>query len=315
MQVIKEFLKGTKYESYEISLASADASFRRYFRLTKDDESLIVMDSSKELDSLKPFIEVTKKLLNAKVKAPHIYMQNLNKGFLVLEDFGSTDLLDVLNESNYEELYKIAIDEIIKMQSADTTHLPLYDDAFLKFEMSLMQEWFLDKFLNIKLNSTQEKMIKDSLHFISSEVLKQPQGFFVHRDFHSRNIMYIDEKTLGTIDYQDAMNGAITYDLVSLLKDLYVYFEPSKIKELALYFRDKKGLEISDEEFIRWFDFMGLQRHIKVLGIFARLYKRDGKDGYLKDLPLTLKYVLDTSKKYDETKELYLFFSKLTFKG
>lgn len=311
MQLIKEFLKGTKYEPYEIELASADASFRRYFRIKNANESLVVMDSSKELESLKPFVAVTKKLLDAKVNAPVIHLQDLDKGFLVLEDFGSTDLLDVLDESSYEKYYKIAIDEILKMQEADTSDLPLYDDAFLKFEMDLMEEWFLSKYMNLDLEAEDKKMIEDSLHLISSEVLKQPQDFFVHRDFHSRNIMSVNETALGIIDYQDAMNGAVTYDLVSLLKDLYIYFEPSKMEELALYFRDKKGLDVSDEEFIKWFDFMGLQRHIKVLGIFARLYLRDGKSGYLKDLPLTLKYVLDTSKKYDETKELNEFLSKL----
>ena len=312
MQLIKEFLKGTKYEPYEIELASADASFRRYFRIKNGTESLVVMDSSKELESLKPFVAVTKKLLDAKVNAPTIYMQDLDKGFLVLEDFGSTDLLDVLDESNYEKYYKIAIDEILKMQEADTSDLPLYDDAFLKFEMNLMEEWFLSKYMNLELQAEDKKMIEYSLHLISSEVLKQPQDFFVHRDFHSRNIMSVNDTTLGIIDYQDAMNGAVTYDLVSLLKDLYIYFEPSKTEELALYFRDKKGLDVSDSEFIKWFDFMGLQRHIKVLGIFARLYLRDGKSGYLKDLPLTLKYVLDTSKKYDETKALNEFLSKLS---
>jgi len=311
MQVIREFLKGTKFESYEISIASEDASFRRYFRLTKGDETLIVMDSSKELDSLKPFVNVTKRLLDVSVKVPHIYLQDLKKGFLVLEDFGKTDLLDILDDTNYERLYKIAIDEILKMQSADVSGLPVYDDEFLKFEMNLMQEWFLGKYMNINLEPEDEKMIEKILHAISCEVLKQPQNFFVHRDFHSRNIMSVDATTLGIIDYQDAMNGALTYDLVSLLKDLYIYFEASKMEKLALYFRDKKGLDVSDEEFIKWFDFMGLQRHIKVLGIFARLYLRDGKDGYLKDLPLTLKYVLDTSKKYDETKELNEFLSKL----
>lgn len=311
MQLIKEFLKGTKYEPYEIELASADASFRRYFRIKNATESLVVMDSSKELESLKPFVKVTKKLLDAKVNAPKIYMQDLEQGFLVLEDFGSTDLLDVLDESNYEKYYKIAIDEILKMQEADTSDLPLYDDEFLKFEMNLMEEWFLGKYMNLELTAEDKKMIENSLHLISSEVLKQPQDFFVHRDFHSRNIMSVNDRTLGIIDYQDAMNGAVTYDLVSLLKDLYIYFEPSKMEELALYFRDKKGLDVSDEEFIKWFDFMGLQRHIKVLGIFARLYLRDSKDGYLKDLPLTLKYVLDASKKYDETKALNEFLSKL----
>lgn len=308
MQKVSEFLKTTPYKNYEIEIASADASFRRYFRLKKGKESLILMDSSLELESLKPFVDVTTRLLDVGVDAPNIYFQDLEQGYLVLQDLGSTDLLTNLNKSNFKDLYKVAIGEIIKMQKADITNLPIYDDKFLKFEMNLMQEWFLEKYLKIDLNNWQKKMIENTLNIILKEVLKQPQNIFVHRDFHSRNIMNPQNNRLGIIDYQDAMNGAVTYDLVSLLKDLYVRYEPKYMEELALYFRDLKGIKVSDEEFLKWFDFMGLQRHIKVLGIFARLYLRDAKDGYLKNLPLTLKYVLETAKKYDETKELYNFF-------
>ncbi len=314
MQRIKEFLKDTPYKDYKIEIASADASFRRYFRLKKKNESLILMDSSLELDSLKPFIDITSRLLAVGVDAPQIYFRDLEKGYLVLQDFGSSDLLTKLDANNFKDLYKMAINEIVKMQEADINNLPIYDDEFLKLEMNLMEEWFLEKYLDIKLEDKQKNMIKDTLSNISKEVLKQPQNYFVHRDFHSRNIMNPDVNTLGIIDYQDAMNGAITYDLVSLLKDLYIRYEPKEMEELALYFRDLKGLDVSDEEFIRWFDFMGLQRHIKVLGIFARLYLRDDKDGYLKDLPLTLKYILETSKKYDETKELFKLLSKVELK-
>ena len=284
MQKVREFLKATPYKDYEVEIASADASFRRYFRLTKENEALILMDSSLELNSLKPFVDVTSRLLDVGVNAPHIYFQDLEKGYLVLEDFGSIDLLTNLDESNFKDLYKVAIEEIVKMQEANTSGLPVYDNEFLKFEMNLMQEWFLEKYLEMNLDDNQKNMIKNTLNCISKEVLKQPQNFFVHRDFHSRNIMNQDVNTLGIIDYQDAMNGSITYDLVSLLKDLYVRYEPKDMEDLALYFRDIKGLKTSDEEFLRWFDFMGLQRHIKVLGIFARLYLRDSKDGYLKRL-------------------------------
>ncbi len=314
MQKVREFLKDTPYDDYEIEIASADASFRRYFRLKKENESLILMDSSLELDSLKPFVDITFRLLAVGVDVPQIYFKDLEKGYLVLQDFGSSDLLTKLDENNFKDLYKMAINEIVKMQEADINNLPIYDDEFLKLEMNLMEEWFLEKYLDIKLEDKQKNMIKDTLSNISKEVLKQPQNYFVHRDFHSRNIMNPDVNTLGIIDYQDAMNGAITYDLVSLLKDLYIRYEPKEMEELALYFRDLKGLDVSDEEFIRWFDFMGLQRHIKVLGIFARLYLRDDKDGYLKDLPLTLKYILETSKKYDETKELFKLLSKVELK-
>ena len=190
------------------------------------------------------------------------------------------------------------------MQKADVKYLPLYDKAFLHFEMDLMREWYLEKFHRISLDENQKEILENSLELISSVVLSQPQNVFVHRDFHSRNILLTPQDEIGVIDYQDAMNGAITYDLVSLLKDCYIEFNREAIERLVLKFRDKLGLDVSDEEFIKWFDFMGLQRHIKVLGVFSRLHLRDGKDAYLKDIPLVLKYVIQTALRYNETKNL-----------
>ena len=262
------------------------------------------MDSSLELDSLRSFLDVSKRLRSADVCAPKILEQNEEMGYLILEDFGETHYLDLLNGTNYKAFYTKAINSILKMQKADTQGLPLYDREFLHKEMDLMQEWYFEKLLKIKLSDTQKELIETSLNAISLVVLEQPQDVFVHRDFHSRNIMLKSDNKIGIIDFQDAMNGAITYDLVSLLKDCYVAYDRKEIKKLALEFRDKKGLKVDDETFIKWFDFMGLQRHIKVLGIFSRLHIRDGKNGYLKDLPLTLKYVVDTAGRYNETKEL-----------
>ena len=312
MHTIKSFLKDGGYEGYSIEVASADASFRKYFRISKDDKTYIVMDSSLEKESLEPFVKISEKLLSAGVDAPKIYLKDIQGGFLLLEDFGSVDLLSVLDKNNFKNFYKLAIDEILKMQKASTADLPIYDKAFLKHEMSLMQEWFLDEY--IKDNTYDHDMITQSLETISDEVLYQPQGYFVHRDFHSRNIMVKTDNTLGVIDYQDAMNGSITYDLVSILRDLYIKFDQREIEELVLYFRDKVAPGVSDQEFIKWFDFMGLQRHIKVLGIFARLYLRDGKDGYLKDLPLTLEYILEISSKYEQTQKLYSYLKTLKLK-
>ena len=309
---LKAWIATTPYKEYEFSVASADASFRSYYRLIGAKKSVIVMDSSLELDSLCPFIDVTSRLLNANVKAPQILQSDTSQGYLILEDFGNTQLLDVIDESTFKTYYLNAMDEIIKMQDADTTSLPLYDKEFLHFEMDLMSEWYLKLKLKLTLNATQIKLIQESLNAISDVVLTQPQDVFVHRDFHSRNIMITPLKETGVIDYQDAMNGAITYDLVSLLKDCYIEFNRSDIEELALAFRDKKGLDVPDEEFIKWFDFMGLQRHIKVLGIFSRLHIRDGKDGYLKDIPLVLKYTIEVASRYEETKKLAEFLSSVT---
>ena len=304
MDKIKEWLSQTEYRNYEVTIASADASFRQYFRLSDGEKSFLLMDSSLEKDSLKPFIDVTSRLLDVGVKAPFILEMNLENGFLIIEDFGNTHYLNILNDTNYKSFYSRAIDSIVDMQKADTKELPLYDKEFLHFEMDLMQSWYLEKLLEISLSEKQKQIIKKALDSISTCVLSQPQNVFVHRDFHSRNIMITKDDEVGVIDYQDAMSGAITYDLVSLLKDCYIAYDREEILKLVLEFRDKKGLNISDEEFIKWFDFMGMQRHIKVLGIFSRLYLRDSKDGYLKDIPLTLKYVLDTTLLYGETKEL-----------
>ena len=311
MDKMKSWLLTTEFKDYEISVASADASFRKYYRLTKDDATFILMDSSLELSSLAPFLEVTARLLSAGVKAPKILDQNAQEGFLILEDFGDVLFLDVLNDSSFKTLYANAIDEILKMQNADAKDLPIYDAKFLRFEMDLMKEWYLEKKLGLTLNARQRETLEDSLNAITAVVLSQPQNVFVHRDFHSRNVMLTPKGEIGVIDYQDAMNGALTYDLVSLLKDCYVEYEREDVEKLALSFRDKAGLNASDEEFLKWFDFMGLQRHVKVLGVFSRLFLRDAKDGYLKDVPLTLKYVVETASRYDETKALAAFLSEV----
>jgi aminoglycoside/choline kinase family phosphotransferase len=311
MNEIKEYLKTTIYKDYDLKVASADASFRKYYRLQKDKESVLLMDSSLEKESLTPFLDVSKRLKQVGVNVPEILMQDLDMGYLIIEDFGDTHYLNVLDKNNFKELYKKAIDVIVQMQKADVKQLPIYDKEFLHFEMDLMEEWYLKANLGISLHVEQKKILDATLNKISEIVLKQPQGVFVHRDFHSRNIM-LNGDEIGVIDYQDAMNGGLTYDLVSLLKDCYIEFDRADVQTLALYFRDRAASKIDDERFIKYFDFMGLQRHIKVLGIFSRLYLRDGKNGYLKDIPLTLKYVLETSSRYEETREFSKFLKRVT---
>lgn len=304
MDKIKAWLHETGWGDWQVEPASEDASFRRYFRLSKDDATAILMDASLEKAALTPFLDVTQRLLDAKVSAPKILEQNSQLGYLIIEDFGSTHYLDLLDESNFTELYSKAIDTIVTMQQSNPKGLPLYDKAFLCFEMELMNEWFLERYLELDLTPEQKAMIDNTLDVIADAVLEQPQEIFVHRDYHSRNMLLTPDDHLGVIDYQDAMNGALTYDLVSLLKDCYIRFEREDIEALALSFRDKKGLSTDDTTFLRWFDFMGLQRHIKVLGVFARLYLRDDKDGYLNDLPLTLQYAIEAAERYEETREL-----------
>jgi aminoglycoside/choline kinase family phosphotransferase len=322
MNEIKTWLESIGWGDWDIEVASADASFRSYYRLVgrgvlspiNDEDEIktyILMDSSLMLESLPSFVEMNERLSSVKVRVPRIIVKNMELGYLILEDFGSMHYLDILDAGNYQELHKKAIHEIIKMQKADTSDLPPYDKDFLLFEMELMQEWYLEKYLNITLTEEQKNVINTTLDKVANVVLEQPQGVFVHRDFHSRNIMHTGKNDIGIIDFQDARVGAITYDLVSLLKDCYVEWNKEEVEKLVLYYRDSVGLDVDDATFIKWFDFMGLQRHIKVLGIFARLHLRDGKDGYLKDIPLTLKYVLETGAKYDETQELVKLLKEL----
>ena len=311
MDKIRDWLYQTPYQHFAIEEASADASFRQYYRLTHGNVTLLLMDASLEKDSLHPFIKVTKKLQSVDVKAPKILEENLEHGYLILEDFGSTHYLDILDWDNFEDLYKKAIDVIIKMQKADTTGLPLYDKKFLNLEMNLMLEWYIIQLLPAEPTEEQTALIHKTFNDISDEVLKQPQNLFVHRDFHSRNIMLTENSEVGVIDYQDAMSGALCYDIASLLEDSYIEFEREDMLKLVLYFRDKKGIDVDDATFIRWFDFISMQRHIKVLGIFARLFKRDGKREYIKDIPLTLKYLFDTAKLYTETQPLNQLFKEI----
>lgn len=303
MQEIKKWLEKLGYKNYELSIITADASFRKYYRLKVGEECFVIMDASADQESIYPFIDISVRLLKAKVEVPRIVSQNLQEGYLLLTDLGSRHLADMLSSMSVELLYMKAISEIVKIQTIDTTGLELYDRAFLLGEMNLMQEWYLKEYRHVSLSDIQESVLDNSLELIASVVLSQPQNIFVHRDFHSRNIM-LENGKLALIDYQDARSGALTYDLVSLLKDVYVEFDAQQMESLALEFKVLKGVEVSDEMFLRWFDFTGLQRHLKILGIFARLDIRDHKSGYLKDIPLTLKYIKRVCSKYDELKPL-----------
>jgi len=283
----------------ELEPVAADASFRKYYRVKSTMHSGIVMDASAQKESVPPFIDIEHRLYEAGVRVAKINTYNLEEGFVFMEDLGNVHLADVI-EDDFELYYGKAIDSLIKMQNAETEGLPAYDGEFLRFEMDLMQEWYLEKHLGLSLDETQLTTLSSALETITSEVLAQPQEVFVHRDYHSRNLMFGCTDDLVVIDFQDARVGAVTYDLVSLLRDVYVELDPYDVERMALHFRDIKGLDVDDETFMRWFDFMGLQRHIKILGIFARLAIRDGKEGYIKDIPLTLKYVLDVALKYPE---------------
>jgi len=310
MNEVSHWLQSLGYSDFSLEIICADASLRNYYRAIFKDKSLVVMDATQLKSSLLPFVDVSSKLLSVGVSVPQIIEQDVELGYLLLEDFGDVLFATHLNNESFEKLYLQAIGEILKMQNASTLGLEPYDKEFLSFEVNLMQEWLFEKYLSIILSQKQQQILHESLKFIVDEVLAQPQGVLVHRDFHSRNLMLVGEK-IGVIDFQDAKVGSITYDLVSLLKDVYVQFEPQKIEALALAFKSLKNLDIEDKTFIRWIDMMGLQRHIKILGIFARLHLRDKKSGYLKDLPQTYDYVMEVLTKYDELLALKKLFEEL----
>lgn len=300
----KNWLNKHHIDFRDIEVASSDASFRHYYRIRDSVHSSIVMDSSAQKETIEPFVEITHRLREVGVRVPKVLVVDESEGYLLMEDLGERHLLDTLDIYNFESFYDRAMDMIVQMQNADISSLPLYDAEFLHFEMALMQEWYLQKHLGLKLDDRERAIIDEAFISIADEVLAQPQGVFVHRDFHSRNLMLTPRDEIVVIDYQDARVGAITYDLVSLLRDCYRAFDSKKIEALALQFRDKKSLDVDDVTFIRWFDFMGLQRHIKILGIFARLSIRDGKDGYLDDIPQTLAYILEVGSKYQQMQPL-----------
>ncbi len=290
--------------------ASSDASFRRYFRATTDQGSYIVMDAPPDKENLTAFIHIAEMLRSAGINTPQIYSQNLDDGFLLLQDFGDTNYLAHLTETNADALYNQAFDTLFKLHSDPrlaNAPLPTYDQALLTRELNLFDEWFLQQKLGLTIPDALWQATKSLL---IDSALAQPQ-VLVHRDYHSRNLMVVAEQTPGVLDFQDAVIGPITYDLVSLLKDCYIAWPVPRIHAWIQQYHQRllhAGLiDCSAQQFQRWFDFMGLQRHLKVLGIFSRLDIRDSKPGYLKDIPLTFSYTLNTCSVYEELTDFHLF--------
>lgn len=297
-----------------LQTASADASFRQYFRVTnnKDNKTYIVMDAPPEKEDCHPFLLVTDLIRSVGVNAPDVISMDIQQGFLLLDDLGSKPYLDHLDENSANNLYTDAIGALVKMQTIDGM-LPAYDEQLLQTEMDLFETWYLNRHMGIQLDETQKTSLDGVFKTLIQNATEQPQ-VFVHRDYHSRNLMITDENNPGVIDYQDAVIGPITYDLVSLLKDCYIEWPREKVELwLELYLARITPAHLIDRDtLIRWFDLMGVQRHLKVLGIFARLNYRDGKSQYINDLPLTLKYVLDTCNQYDELQPLRLLFEEIS---
>lgn len=292
---------------FELKPASEDASFRSYYRLFLADKTFIVMDAPPPQEDCEPFVQVTNILMDSNVNVPVIHHMDLKQGFLLLDDFGNDLYLNQLNSTTVNTFYSDAIISLIRFQkAANVTQLDDYDEALLHREMNLFKEWLLGKHLKIVLNKDQSQSIEAVYKILVENALEQPQAF-VHRDFHSRNLMVTAHNSPGVIDYQDAVNGPISYDLVSLLKDCYIKWPKEDIQNWVDFYIDesaKQGVNLQRKQFQRWFDLMGVQRHLKASGIFARLSHRDGKHHYLNDVARTLSYILDLKNEYEELKPL-----------
>ena len=293
---------------YSLIPVSGDASFRRYFRFISSDKQFIAVDSPPEKENNEAFINVTHLLGAEGLPVPHIHYSSLDFGYFLLSDLGDDLLLNVLNETNANELYGKALDALKIIQQTPAINLPLYSEPLLLQEMELFREWFLTKHLSIQLTEDENQIVKNCFMNLTKNALVQPQ-VFVHRDFHSRNLLRIEGKHPGIIDYQDAVLGPITYDLVSLLRDCYIAWPAKKVTELATQFYHQSvtndaAININEEQFLKWFDLMGIQRHLKAIGIFSRLNHRDGKPNYLKDIPRTLNYIRSVAGNYPETEAL-----------
>ena len=294
-----------------IAPASVDASFRRYFRVTRGTDSFIAMDAPPQQENLEPFVSVARILLGIGLNVPVVLAQQRERGFLLLSDLGKRQYLDELQaDGAADRLYADALAALSAMQlagSAMRSELPPYDHALLMREMELMPEWFLHRHLGLQVSAAERGMLSRLFEVLAQSALQQPVTF-VHRDYHSRNLLLTADDNPGILDFQDAVAGPVTYDLVSLLKDCYIAWPAARVRAWALGHRESLlaggfPFALPEREFIRWFDLAGLQRHIKVLGIFARLYYRDGKPQYLKDLPRVLRYTQDAAGEYAETAE------------
>ena len=291
-----------------IEPASVDASFRSYWRVRSALGTRVLMDAPPAHEDVRPWLEVAARLAAAEVDAPVVFASDAERGFVLMSDLGNSTLLPALDAGSVDTLYARALALLLRMQRhVEPARLPAYDEPRLVAEMELMPEWFLGRHLGFRPDCDQWDVIELAFRSLVNSALEQP-WVFVHRDFHSRNLMLQPDGSLATIDFQDAVTGPVTYDLVSLLRDCYVAWPDARVyawvEEYRLELADCGLCDVDAARFRRWFDLMGLQRHLKVLGIFCRLWYRDGKRGYLGDLPLVWRYTREVGARYPETAAL-----------
>jgi aminoglycoside/choline kinase family phosphotransferase len=298
-----------------LSVVAGDASARRYFRLALGTRSYVLVEAPPATEKNEAFVSVAGLLDAAGVKVPAVLGVDYDRGFLLLEDLGDQLLLPLLDVDTADGRYHQAFEVLVQMAAVDTasTGLGDYDRALLSEELGRFQEWFVQELLGYTPTVAEQGQLGSLLARLIDSALEQPR-VLVHRDFHSRNLMLTGDDELAVIDFQDAVVGPITYDLVSLLRDCYIQWPVAQVQAWALTHREllcSRGLaaDIDQQQFLRWFDWMGLQRHLKVLGTFARLYLRDGKSAYLDDLPLVVHYVLEITNKYAADEPAFADFS------
>ena len=319
LALIDEWLsRELRLPATRIEPASSDASFRRYFRVFTAAATYIVMDAPPPQEDVRPYLKVSRLLESLGVHVPHVHESDAARGLLLLEDLGATLYLERLSAGDDPEpLYRDALAALAAIQVRGRTasrELPPYDHAALERELALMPEWLLGRHLALELRAAEAELIADTFAFLIREGLAQPQ-VFVHRDYHSRNLMVVSGRNPGVIDFQDALRGPVGYDLVSLLKDCYIAWPRARVLGWVSSYRAQLAAQggaagASEAEFLRWFDLIGVQRHIKVLGIFCRLWYRDGKPGYLADLPRVLAYMRETCAQYAELEPLGHFLAQ-----
>ena len=292
---------------FTVSPLAGDASFRRYFRMQSQGLVRVIMDAPPNKEPIAPFIQIANLFAEHGVHTPAIYAIDEKQGFLLLEDLGDALLLNVISSDNVDTLYTMAMTTILDIQQMPASMLPSFDQSFMQQELSLFSEWFLKQHLGLQLTSEENQLIQNTVDWLTTQLSHQPQ-VVIHRDYHSRNLIVL-KNGLGVIDFQDAMRGPYTYDLVSLLKDCYIQWPRKKIMAWVASFHQHLPSKnrVSLEAFNRAFDLCGLQRHLKVLGVFCRLHLRDNKPAYLRDLPLTFNYVMSCLEDYDELQLFHRF--------
>jgi N-acetylmuramate 1-kinase len=296
--------------------ASADASFRRYFRLScADGTTRVIMDAPPEHEDCRPFIHVAGLLHDAGVHAPRVLAQDLDQGFLLLDDLGSTTYLEALPRGDADALFRDATDALLRWQLATRPDvLPPYDDALLRRELALFPDWYVARHLQTALTAGQRQVLDETFGLVLRNNLAQPK-VFVHRDYMPRNLM-VSAPNPGVLDFQDAVLGPITYDVISLFKDAFLSWEEEQVLDWLIRYWEKAkkaGLPVNHDfaVFFRDCEWMGLQRHLKVLGIFARINYRDGKPHYLADTPRFVTYVRHVAARYQELAPLLRLFDEL----